>query len=303
MLKKRVLLRHKVEYFLLNIFLTQVRITPVFMIRWYKRLLSFLIGKLAGRYATVVENNLNQAFPQLTPQGRQELKKKIYHHFAGVFVENISLYAKKKPMGILKDIEVKNTQEIIRVLSKGKGVVLFSGHFGNWELIPYLLNQHLQRRIYSVARRMNNPLTERVVKGFRKFMGSNVVDKKGALRTILKKMEENEVVYLLMDQNTLAREAVFVDFFGRPAGTVTSVAQLHLKKNIPIVPLFLHYERDKIVLEVMNEIEYTPSGHEDDIKLLTQKCTSLIEDKIKEHPEQWFWFHNRWKTKEEKHSA
>jgi KDO2-lipid IV(A) lauroyltransferase len=120
------------------------------------------------------------------------------------------------------------------------------------------------------------------------------------MRTILKQLEKNGIVYLLIDHNTIAREGVFVDFFGKKASTVPSVSQLHLRKSIPIVPIFLHYEKNKIVLELLEEINTAgekTGNQQQDILHLTQKCTSMIEEKIKSYPEQWFWFHNRWKTR------
>lgn len=70
-----------------------------------------------------------------------------------------------------------------------------------------------------------------------------------------------------------------------------------MKKDIPLVPLFLHYEEDRIVLNICEEIKFSPSDDiKKDIQMLTQQCTTIIEDHIKLHPEQWFWFHNRWKT-------
>jgi KDO2-lipid IV(A) lauroyltransferase len=145
---------------------------------------------------------------------------------------------------------------------------------------------------------MDNPLVERKVKRFREYMGSTIIHKKSAIRTMLKRLEQNQVVYLLIDQNTIRREGVFVDFFGQPASAVPSVSQLHLKKNKPVVPLFLHYEEEKIVLDFLEEIHFKGSGElEKDIQQLTQQCTAVIEENIRKHPEQWFWFHNRWKTK------
>ena len=151
-----------------------------------------------------------------------------------------------------------------------------------------------------MAREMNNPLVEKKVKQFRKYMGSELIYKRNSIRTILKRLEKNGIVYLLIDHNTITREGVFVNFFGKPASTVPSVSQLHLKRAIPIIPIFIHYEKDKIVLELLEEINATGTStgnQKEDILQLTQRCTSLIEEKIRQYPEQWFWFHNRWKTR------
>lgn len=129
-------------------------------------------------------------------------------------------------------------------------------------------------------------------------MGSRIIYKQGSLRTILKRLSSNEIVYLLIDQNTVPREGVFVDFFAKKATTITTVSQLYLKKNIPVVPVFLHYQGQEIVLDILPEIAYPVPGQDPAaLTELTQQLTWLIEAQIKKFPEQWFWFHNRWKTK------
>ena len=177
---------------------------------------------------------------------------------------------------------------------------MFSAHFGNWELIPYILDRRLDNKVYSIAREMDNPLVEGVVKRFREYMGSNIIYKRGAMRAILKLLADNNIIFLLTDQNTVPREGAFVDFFSQKVSAVTSVSQLHLKKGVPVVPIFLHYRENCIVMDLFPEVQFSKSdnfGH--DVQRLTQQCTSMIEAQIRKHPEQWFWFHNRWKTRPE----
>lgn len=244
--------------------------------------------------------NLKIAFPDYTPEEFSTLTQAISQHFSSVFIEIITIFVKKQPEKIFENVEIYHLEFLERALEKEKGVILFSAHFGNWELIPLILSKKLNQKINSVARKMNNPLVERKVKQFREYMGSELIYKQNSIRTIIKRLEKNEIVYLLIDQNTIAREGVFVDFFGKTASTVPSVSQLHIKRAVPIIPVFLHYENNKIILEFMEEINAASAGtgnQKDDIRQLTQGCTSIIEEKIKQHPEQWFWFHNRWKTR------
>ncbi len=213
---------------------------------------------------------------------------------------------------MFKKIEILHLDFLEQALEKKKGVVLFSGHFGNWELVPFILSRELDRKIYSIARKMNNPLVEQKVKQFREYMGSEVIDKSNSIRSIIRNLEKNGIVYLLIDQNTIEREGVFVDFFGEKASTVPTVSKLHLKWGVPVIPVFLHYEPGRIVLELSEEIQApgagtgTGTGKEtgsatvkssSDVVELTQRCTAIIEEKIRQYPGQWFWYHNRWKTK------
>jgi KDO2-lipid IV(A) lauroyltransferase len=279
-------------------FIFIIKLSPRFLFNLNKKLLCALFRKFGKKHSRIIDKNLEIAFPGIDGEELAALKGNIYNHFATIFLENIYLYARKKPQKILKDITVNRIDILESALKKEKGIILFSGHFGNWELIPYILSRHLQRRITSIAREMNNPLVERVILKFREYMGSDIIYKKGSMRTILNLLKKNNIVLLLIDQNTVVREGVFVDFFSQKVSAVTSVSQLHLKKKIPIVPAFLHYEKKKIVLDILDEIQFNGGGnHGDDVKKLTQECTTMIEHQIRQHPEQWFWFHNRWKTK------
>ncbi len=298
--KRKIKFKHRVEYILFAVIVMLIKISPLFLINLNQKLVRYLLRKLSKRRSGIVAKNLKIAFPHYTAGEISALTRAISHHFSSVFIEIITIFVKKQPEKILKKVEILHPEVLERALDKKKGVILFSAHFGNWELIPLILSRQLNQKVNSVAREMNNPLVEKKVKQFRKYMGSELIDKRNSIRTILKRLGKNGLVYLLIDHNTIAREGVFVDFFGKPASTVSSVSQLHLKRDIPIIPIFIHYEKDKIVLELLEEIDATGTStgnQKEDILQLTQRCTSLIEEKIRQYPEQWFWFHNRWKTR------
>lgn len=300
MSKKKIKFKHHVEYMLFAVIVLLIKIFPLYLIKLNQKLVQYLLRKLSKRHSGIVTKNLKIAFPHYTAGEISVLTRAISRHFSSVFIEIITIFIKKQPEKILKKVEIIHPEILEWVLGKKKGVILFSAHFGNWELIPLILSRQLNQKVNSVARAMNNPLVEKKVKQFRKYMGSELIDKRNSIRTILKRLEKNGIVYLLIDHNTIAREGVFVDFFGKPASTVTSVSQLHLKRGIPIIPIFIHYEEDKIILELLEEIDATGTStgnQKEDILQLTQRCTSLIEEKIRQYPEQWFWFHNRWKTR------
>lgn len=300
MSKRKIKFKHRLEYILFAAIVLLIKISPLFLIKLNQRMVRYLLIKLSKRHSGIVARNLKIAFPHYTAGEISALTRGISHHFSSVFIEIITIFVKKQPEKILKRVEILHPEVLEQALDKKKGVILFSAHFGNWELIPMIMSKQFNQKVNSVAREMNNPLVEKKVKQFRKYMGSELIDKRNAIRTILKRLEKNGIVYLLIDHNTIAREGVFVDFFGKSACTVTSVSQLHLKRAIPIIPIFIHYEEEKIVLELLEEINAagTSTGNQkEDIFRLTQRCTSIIEEKIKQYPEQWFWFHNRWKTR------
>lgn len=300
MREKGASFKHRLEYGLFILYTTGIRLLPIRIMPLHRWWLNVLFKGLSPRHGKIVSENLKTAFPEKSGEEIESLKNQIYRHFSLVFTQIIFLYVKKKPEKILPPIQIQNQQILEDILKRGQGVILFSGHFGNWELVPFIIRRELHRKTHNIARRMDNPLIEKKVTAFRQFMGSRIIHKKGSIKTILKELSNNQIIGMIIDQNTLPGEGVFVDFFSRKVCAIPSVSQLHLKKRVPVVPVFIHYEPGKIVLEIQDAIDFTPTGRfEQDVVALTQTCNRIIEEKIREFPEQWFWFHQRWKTQPE----
>lgn len=295
---KKISFKHRLEYVIFMAYIGSIKISPLFLQSLHRATLNTLFKMLSCRHSRIVTHNLQMAFPEKTAAEIKILKRGIYKHFSTIFTQIIYLYVKQNPEKILPEIQIRNNKVLENILTRGKGVILFSAHFGNWELVPFIISRKLNRKTHNVARIMDNPLIEERVVRFREYMGSRIIHKKGSIKTILKELKNNQIIGMIIDQNTLPDEGVFVDFFSRKVCAIPSVSQLHLKRNIPIVPIFIHYEPEKIVVEISEEISFQKSANfEDDVVRLTQYCNTLIEEKIRQYPEQWLWFHQRWKSK------
>jgi KDO2-lipid IV(A) lauroyltransferase len=295
---KKVSFKHRLEYVLFTGMIPLIQYAPPWILNLKRKALIFFLKKGSPRHARLLSRNLALAFPEMSAPRLDILKQSVYDHFGRVFIEIARTYARRNPRAILSRTRVHGMEILERALEKKRGVILFSAHFGNWEWIPLILRDRLGKDVYSIARPLDNALIEKKVRSFREAMGSRVIYKKGSLRTILKLLGANELVFLLIDQNTVQREGVFVDFFGKKATAITTVSQLYLKKGIPVVPVFLHYEGEAIVLDFLPEIDYAPgSNAAAALGELTQHLTWLIEAQIRKSPEQWLWFHDRWKTR------
>lgn len=288
-------LRHHLEYALLLFLKGLVRLTPYSCHKYFAKTLKWAVKRFDKRHFRQVAQNLLLAFPSMNEVERNNLRERIYTHFSTVITEWLYLFTHRRRPPDALPVTLINPEYLQSILDSDSGAIFISAHFGNWELIPFILKDLLPSPLIAIARPMNNPLIERIVSQFRHFMGSQIIYKHGALRKIISHLKEKRMIYLLIDQNAVPREAVFVDFFSHKASAISSAAQIHLKKRAPLLPLFLHYEKDQIVLEFLPPI--LPDQSKRTVESLTQELLKSIELQIRKNPEQWFWFHNRWKTR------
>lgn len=183
---------------------------------------------------------------------------------------------------------------------KGKGYILFSGHFGNWELVAYLQGM-MGMPLVMITRPLDNPYLEKWFFNLRYKSGNLVVSKRVAIKESLKAIRENMGVALVTDQNFAGSGKIFSDFLGVPAATSPIIGIVAVRTNCPILPVF-SYPNIKGGWNIVYDkpIYYEKTGDRDrDIKAITDLCNKKIGDAISLSPETWFWVHNRWKTRPE----
>ncbi len=183
--------------------------------------------------------------------------------------------------------------------ARGKGVILITAHYGNWEMMgPRLARAGYQ--VSAVSRTADDPATERMIESIRTRCGLRQIPRRQAARLGLAALRRNEILAILMDQNT-AEGGVFVSFFGYPASTATGPAVFALKTGAALVPTFCLRETNGThVMRADPPIYPESTGNRDqDIRRLTGRLTGAIEAQIRERPELWCWLHNRWKLQPE----
>ena len=153
-----------------------------------------------------------------------------------------------------------------------------------------------------LVRRLDNPKIERLLEQARTRFGNRTIDKRAAMRPMLRILKAGGTLGLLVDVNMMAHEGIFVDFFGIPASTTFDLATLALRTRAPVIPVFAPWEerRQRFVLHIgapLN-IEHT-SDEDEDVRRLTSLFTKVIEDYIRRYPDQWLWIHKRWRTRPE----
>lgn len=180
-----------------------------------------------------------------------------------------------------------------------RGTLILTGHFGNWELLAYA-HGLLGHPITLVHRPMNNPLVDEAITGLRRRAGTVSLAKKSAAKAALRALHQHRIVAIPADQNQTRRYGVFADLFGLPASTTPGPARLAMLSKAPVVPVFLvrQGDSDHHRIVVLPEVELAQSGDRDaDVIENTRRCNAVMEGMLRRYPEQWIWFHKRWKTR------
>jgi KDO2-lipid IV(A) lauroyltransferase len=180
---------------------------------------------------------------------------------------------------------------------KDKGVLVLTGHMGNWELMS-MAAAMLGYSMSAIYRPLDFKPLDRFFIELRGRYGTTLYPKKNAMRPILRGLKKGELIGILLDQNTNVQSGVFVDFFNRKACTNKGLALIALRTQAPVVPLFLLRGDDGFRVEFGPEVPVIRTGDkEEDVRINTRQYNRVIEDVIRRYPDQWFWVHRRWKTR------
>jgi KDO2-lipid IV(A) lauroyltransferase len=182
---------------------------------------------------------------------------------------------------------------------RGTGVLILSGHFGNWELLVYAHGRR-GHPVSMVHRTIANPLLDRWLNGIRARAGTRLVRKARAATGVLRAMRRGELLVLPFDQNSTRGLGVFVPFFGLAASTNSGIARIALRAGAPVVPVFIVRQgrTGHHVVHVLPILEAEATGDfARDVVYNTERFSQVFEEMVRRYPEQWFWVHRRWKTR------
>jgi KDO2-lipid IV(A) lauroyltransferase len=195
----------------------------------------------------------------------------------------------------LSRIRVEGEEHLRGALQMRRGVLILTAHLGNWELMAaWIALQGIPINVLS--RPIRQPALNDLCQRVRHEAGIHTIFKKNSIREIITRLKKNEVVGFVLDQRVNRREGVVVNFFGRPAGTISGLATLSARYDVPVVPLFIHrVEGDRHLIIAEPPIRFESTGDmERDIVDYTQRYSDVLERHIRRSPEQWIWLHKRW---------
>ncbi|MBI4908760.1 MAG: lysophospholipid acyltransferase family protein [Acidobacteria bacterium] len=236
--------------------------------------------------------NLSFALPGLGDEERERVIDGVFTSIARVFVA-LSRFPSLTRANIGEWIRYEGLEHFERGLAKGRGVLFYTAHLGNWELSAFA-HALMSRPMHVVVRPLDNARIDGLVARYRSLSGNRVIEKKDFARGILKALAANEAVGILADQNVGLNEGVFVEFFGKQACAHPGFARIAAHAGTTVIPGYALWDEaeGRYVLRFYEPVEMSGDAQED-----TQRLHRQLEGVIREYPDQWLWVHRRWKTR------
>lgn len=265
---------------------------------WLARAVGTALGStfytLDRAHRRVALANLAQCFPSRSEAERQAIARRMFQHF-GVLLVELLRFGRLTPEAMRDRVVVEGEERVRAAYAKGKGVLFFTGHFGFWEMHA-MVHALVFQPIGVLARPLDNPGLHVLLEDMRQRTGNTVIYREGAVRKVLRMLAARQGVALLIDQHMHSPDAIWVQFFQRPAATTSTLAALALRTGAPVVPVFatpLPDGRLRLIYE--HAVEPPAAGTLDPVHDFTQRCTDVLEMYVRRQPELWLWMHRRWR--------
>jgi KDO2-lipid IV(A) lauroyltransferase len=269
---------------------------------------SLALARIVGNIMYVVDKkhrdraigNLKRSFPNMSDREIRETARRSMEALCMLGVEVMITTRVIRVDTFMKYVELGGGfRDVLRLLLEGhRGLILLTGHYGNWEILGYVLAT-MGFPTTSVARPLDNPYVSDYVFGVRERNGQRIIAKKSATVEVTDLLEDKQAVAFVADQNA-GRKGIFVDFFGRKASAYKSIGLLAIRYEVPVVIGYARRLGDHFRFECACQDIIYPADwkdQEDPLRYITQRYTKAIEDFVRNDPAQYLWVHRRWKSR------
>jgi len=273
------------------------------------RFACFLGRKMWRRYhrgrQRAIEN-LRASFPDKSEQWIIETGRRSFEHIVMLVIDILFTPRLVKRDNWDQYSTYKNIERIKWMMQGGQGVLWVACHYGNFEIMGYLLGL-FAFDVYTIARPLDNKFINNYLERIRKRTGQRIIDKKGATEQMEAIAAAGSSLCFIADQDA-GKKGIFVDFFGRKASTYKSIALIAMRYNMPISVAGCRRAGNRFFFEIECPRLIMPTewaGKDDPLKWITAEYTKATENFVRKDPTQYWWLHRRWKTrpKEERKSS
>jgi KDO2-lipid IV(A) lauroyltransferase len=277
--------------------LALLALTPAALVVRTGRGLGLIWYRVHRSRRRIADANLAAAFPGRPASERRAIARAAFAHFIAQAFATLK-FSTLSSRQMLARVEVDGEERVRLAYAQGKGVLFVTGHFGFWELHA-IAHPLLFEPIGLLARALDNARMNALLERVRQCTGNTVIYRQGSVRRVMRMLHERHGVAVLIDQHIHGPDAVYIEFFERPAATASAVAALALRTGCPVVPVFalpLAGGRYRLIYEhpVAPPAEASEVS-ESAIREFTQRCTDVLEMYVRRHPEMWLWMHRRWR--------
>ncbi|MCU0607374.1 MAG: lysophospholipid acyltransferase family protein [Candidatus Edwardsbacteria bacterium] len=254
------------------------------------------LGYAAGVRRDVALANLSRSFPEKQPREVAAITRKLYRNLGRNLVELLR-FRNQSRADIATLVSFEGEEHLKAALAGGKGAILVSGHFGNWELYAAAIAS-AGYPFSVVVYPQHNAKVDALLNRLRQGTGIGIIYKRNAAKDVLRALAANRLVTMLADQDA-GSDGVFVEYFGRPASTTRGPALFAVKTGAPIITGVIVREPGGKHRGIVDPpLCADPSAdREREISRLTREIASRLELRVRQHPDHWYWVHRRWKTR------
>ncbi|HUJ76671.1 MAG TPA: lysophospholipid acyltransferase family protein [bacterium] len=248
-----------------------------------------------GILVPLTRRNVATAFADtLSPDQQRRVVRNCYVHYGRLLLEFFTMrrvMAGREP----RYFELQGGPVLDAALTQGKGVVLVTAHFGNWELLGITLTGH-GYPLHPYAGEQHNLLADQAINELRERAGLSVIRRKGGMRAMLKLLHARHIVGIIADQHESTRRH-FVSYFGQPVSVVDGPFLLARRTGAPVVFAACIRTRGMRYRTIVEALDLPPATDDEELDLLrfTQACFARLELHVRQHPEQYFWLHRRFR--------
>jgi KDO2-lipid IV(A) lauroyltransferase len=293
-------LGERLQYLGLRAILGMLAVVPLWLALRLAELLALLVYLADRPHRRIGMTNLALAFPGRPLRERRAILRRSFLNLGRMAAELAHLpYLSAERLRDMVQFEDEAWWREAVSWERSTGVLVLSGHFGNWELLVFAHGMR-GHPVHMVHRAIANALVDRWLNDLRARAGTRMIRKSAGAGGVLHALHERALLVLPIDQNSTRGLGVFVDYFGVPASTNAGMARIALRTDAPIVPVFIVREgrsaRHRVHVLPILEVEQT-GDLQADVRRNTQRFTAVFEEMVRRHPDHWLWMHKRWKTR------
>jgi KDO2-lipid IV(A) lauroyltransferase len=291
-------MQNTIEFFFFRLLLLFIRSFSFITVQRMGNAFGGFVYSVLGLRKGLVMSNLSHAFPEKSTAELEVIAKASYRNLFMAYFE-ILYMDKLRADDLMRMISFPESNRVLEASKKQKGLILLSGHFGNWEILAISVPVITGQPYTMVVQKQRNPLIDQFMTSMRTRLGAKVVVMERAMRETLRVLNEHGTVALLADQSG-PENGVFTEFFGRMTSTHLGPAALQVRTGAPMcVGLLVRDGWGKFRIDY-EEVDTTGliGTDEEKIREVSQRHVSVLERHIRQRPEHWLWMHKRWKHTE-----